>query len=531
MGVRKGRRRCQIRAAIYLRVSSDEQAQHGYSIGAQRKECRQRAERLGADEVVEFSDEGISASLLDRPGLNALRAAIRNGETEIVVIYDPDRFARNLSHQLLVTEEIEKAGVRLEFVNFEWKNTPEGKLFYSLRGAIAEYEREKIRLRTMSGRTQKAREGKLPFAAAPLGYDYDPQTSQITVNETEAAIVRRIFREYLVDGTGINGIAWELTNEGVPTRKGAGAWYRQVVWQILSNPVYMGVYYANRRDMTGVSLNRFRPAGEKARIRERDRTEWIPVAVPALMTADEWLAVQQRIKDRADHWARARSIYLLSGLLRCGLCGQTMTGRRGRNWGKPVREYTCYKNNPGVRPGCGHRVNADEIEEGIWQRVLEWLHNPELLADQIRPAADTTLVEAEIARQEKDLEKVRNSQREILSVLERGLLPADDVLDSLNRLKRRESALLQSLEELRLTLGAAGQQPADRAVAVEAAKRWLARIEEDLPVQKRQQIVRQFITGVTAGHDTLTVRARVPASRQGEEPAVEGVFAVPVSGH
>ncbi|MDA8345948.1 MAG: recombinase family protein [Thermaerobacter sp.] len=59
-------------AAIYLRVSSDDQAQHGYSIAAQRKECRERALKMGADEIVEFSDEGVSASILDRPDLNGL---------------------------------------------------------------------------------------------------------------------------------------------------------------------------------------------------------------------------------------------------------------------------------------------------------------------------------------------------------------------------------------------------------------------------------------------------------------------------
>jgi site-specific DNA recombinase len=207
-----------------------------------------------------------------------------------------------------------------------------------------------------------------------------------------------------------------------------------------------------------------------------------------------------------------------------------MTGRRTRNWGQTVLEYTCYKNNPGVQPGCGRHIRAGDIEESVWQRILDWLRNPEALANQLRPTTDTTLAEEEIARQEKDLQKVRNSQKNVLTVLERDLLPADDVLDSLNRLKRREAALLRSIEELRQSLRAAGYQNFDRETAVGAARRWLIRAESDLPTEERQEIVRQFITGITVGHDTLTVKARMPALERASEPVAERVWAVPMAG-
>ena len=152
-----------VRAAIYVRVSSEEQAQHGYSLDAQRHACRIRAQQLGATTMVEFADEGVPGTILERPGLTKLRQAVMRRDVDVVVIYDPDRFARSLAHQLLVTDEIERAKIRLDFVNFEWQNTPEGKLFYAMRGAFSEYEREKIRLRTSTGRIQKARQGKLPI--------------------------------------------------------------------------------------------------------------------------------------------------------------------------------------------------------------------------------------------------------------------------------------------------------------------------------------------------------------------------------
>jgi site-specific DNA recombinase len=178
-------------AAVYVRVSTEDQARHGYSLQAQVEACRARAEALGASDVKVFADEGVSGALLARPGLNALREAVRSRAAALVVVWDPDRLSRNLSHQLLLTEEIEQARVRLEFVNFEWKSTPEGQLFYALRGAIAQYEKEKIRERTGRGRLQKARQGKLPAAFRPYGYDYDPGASLLVVKPEEAQVSGR----------------------------------------------------------------------------------------------------------------------------------------------------------------------------------------------------------------------------------------------------------------------------------------------------------------------------------------------------
>lgn len=501
----------QLKAVIYLRVSSDEQAHHGYSIAAQRAACSERARALGAAEVMELRDEGVSASLLDRPGLNALRAGAKRGDFRLVVIYDPDRFARNLSHQLLVTEEIERAGVRLEFVNFEWEHTAEGKLFYSLRGAVAEYEREKIRLRTMTGRLEKAREGKLPYPVAPLGYVYSPKTSQVEIDETEAWIVRRIFRDYL-KGVGVNGIAWALTREGIPTRRGAPAWSQRVIHQTLNNTCYSGVYYANRKDMSGRHLNRFKRKGEKAPVRLRDPSEWIPVRVPPIVTPDEWAAVQERMAARREHWGRTRSRYLLSGLVRCGICGETMTGRRMHNWGQALPAYSCHKNAPGRRRGCGRYIRADGIEEAVWDHVVAWLQNPQALAKLLVPDRDTGSGSGSETgeRYERELQSLLRKQREILGLLERDLVAGDAIVGALDRLRRREAAIRSSLDELREGSDPEGWEDVQGAKDPGELERILGENVTGMPLLERQMVVRQFVRGVTVGQDTLTIRAHLP---------------------
>ncbi|WP_238473399.1 recombinase family protein [Desulforamulus profundi] len=174
-----------MRAAIYIRVSTDDQVKYGYSIAEQREACCSRAKEMGAKEVLIFSDEGVSGVILERPGLNELREAARESRFQILVVRDPDRLSRKLAHQLLITEELERHNIKLEFLDFDWKDNPEGRLFYSIRGAIAEYEREKIRDRMRRGKDQKAKQGGIPINFDVFGYQYNPETGIVSYREQE----------------------------------------------------------------------------------------------------------------------------------------------------------------------------------------------------------------------------------------------------------------------------------------------------------------------------------------------------------
>jgi site-specific DNA recombinase len=502
-----------MKAAVYVRVSSEDQARHGYSLDAQRAACRQRAQELGATEIVECADEGVSGSVLERPGLSALRRLVRERSIDAVVIYDPDRLTRRLAHQLLLTDEIEKAGVTLAFVNYEWENTPEGRLFYQLRGAVAEFEREKIRLRTTVGRLQKARSGRLPFALQPYGYHYDPATQRLMVVEEEARVVRRIFTELATHQRGLNGIARALTLDGVPTRTGKPVWHRQVVRQIARNSVYAGVYYANRRDFSGTGQNRFRSPGEKVWGRIRDEAEWIPVEVPALVDAATWAAAQEAMARRTDVWKRTRrSSYLLSGLLSCAVCGNSMTGRRSHNWGRPVRVYTCVKSTAGARrSGCGRQVRADALEQAVWQKVAEWMQHPDRLAEKIRPDRDVAALRQELDHVRRQLQQRSRGRDAVLNLVEAGLIDYTEAEKRLDRLGRQEKDLRAQETRLLAGIDAAEANRPSRQTLEREARRLLDRVKAgDLPFRERQAIVRQFVVGIAVGTDTLAIRAHVP---------------------
>ena len=175
--------------AIYARVSTEEQAKHGFSLNDQIRQCRMKAE---TNKVKEYVDDGISGEFLDRPALTKLREDVREGIINKIICLDPDRLSRKLMNQLIITDEFDRRGIELVFVNGEYSKTPEGNLFYSMRGAIAEFEKSKINERMSRGRREKARQGKVLRDFQVYGYSYDKESEQFLVNEDEVAIVRLI---------------------------------------------------------------------------------------------------------------------------------------------------------------------------------------------------------------------------------------------------------------------------------------------------------------------------------------------------
>ncbi len=160
-----------MKAVCYARVSTLGQVE-GYSLQTQKEETDNLARALGADEII-YVEDAYTGTELNRPAMNKLREMIRDNECDLVVAYDPDRISRDLTDLLIVTREIDKAGVPLRFVNFEWENTPAGRMFLQMRGAIAEFEHALILERTTRGKTKKASTGKLRTAAQPYGYRFD----------------------------------------------------------------------------------------------------------------------------------------------------------------------------------------------------------------------------------------------------------------------------------------------------------------------------------------------------------------------
>src|ERR687889_459924 len=177
--------------AIYARVSTERQERQ-QTIDSQLAALRAWAagEARDLDEDHAFRDEGYSGARLDRPGLDALRDAVRDGAVELVAVLSPDRLARRYAYQVVLLEEFRRAGCEVVFLHRPISDDPDDQLLLQIQGAIAEYERAVLAERFRRGKLQRARDGGIVGAKAPYGYRYEPRRdavpARLVVEEAEA---------------------------------------------------------------------------------------------------------------------------------------------------------------------------------------------------------------------------------------------------------------------------------------------------------------------------------------------------------
>ncbi|NRS16752.1 recombinase family protein [Brevibacillus sp. HB1.4B] len=484
---------------IYARVSTEEQAKSGFSLDDQVRECRKKA---ATSEAAEYIDD-VSGEFLDRPALSRLRQDVKDGVITKIVCLDPDRLSRKLMNQLLITDEFDKRGIELVFVNGEYAKTPEGQLFYSMRGAIAEFEKAKINERMSRGRREKARQGRVLRDFQIYGYSYDSEKEQIVINEVEAAVVRLVFDLFTQPNElvqGINGIAVYLTNKGVPTKRGASVWHRQVVRQMLMNEAYVGRFYQNKWNTEGMLGNQFRQPDEKVRMKMRPKEEWISMPCPSIIDEVKFEHAQRLLKESRRRWAgRSFNEYLLSGLVRCGSCGNTMSGRKAKNWSQHVFEYTDVKNTAGAKTkGCGRRVRCEQLDNQVWEAVASWLNNPDEIAAVVEDKVETPFEQVELERLQKELEKTKIGRKRLLKLFASGEgdIGEEDIRQELKELKEKEDKLNQRLNELLDQTKQQVDYESSRNLIQEAAEYYLLKAQDELTFEDKKELIRQVVREV-----------------------------------
>ncbi len=348
-----------------------------------------------------FRDDGYSGTTLKRPALDALRDKARMRELEIVVVPSPERLARNYVHQMVLIEEFEKGGCRVEFVERPMSSEPNDQLLLQIRGAaVAEYERTLLSERMRRGRLAKYKAGLLlPWTHVPYGLQVDPDRPRnpagVRPDEAKAAVVSEIFAVYLEPGSSLFGVSRHLREMGVPApRGGKKAWSTATLRGILTNPVF----YAGKKVYAG--RVRYRPA----RIRRSathpigrphdsavpllSEEEWVFVAqVPAVVVSQEQfdLAAEKLSKNKS--FARRRNNnnnkaneHLLRALVSCGECLRASSiacARTGRkNNDRKQRYYVCSgkfnKAHTMPEEKCPSRyAPAEQLDEIVWQDLCE----------------------------------------------------------------------------------------------------------------------------------------------------------------
>lgn len=379
-----------MRVGIYIRVSTDEQAKEGYSIDAQRKLLNAWATVKGAAEITEYIDEGKSAKNLRRPAIQRMIRDCSEHKLDAVFVWKLDRLARNLRDQITLVEDVFQVN-NIDFVsateNFD-TSAASGRLMMNILGAVAQNERENTSDRVKMVMTELSRSGRHMAGRPPYGFCVDAEHNyQIVDREAEA--VRMIFRMKAA-GEGYTAIIKALCAAGHYTRSGA-PFAKNTLYDMLRNPRYRGVSVYNRvesRRRNGVRNNRA--------CKPSDQIVYVENGCPAIITDEEWEAARTMTENNNTSGGRlaAKNVYLLSGLIRCGLCAKPMTihnAGKDRKGGY-YRVYKCKQ--------CGTSVNYLEAEDVVLGHIERVASNPDILNAAVEIANSAIAAEAEDSLEE-----------------------------------------------------------------------------------------------------------------------------------
>jgi site-specific DNA recombinase len=368
-----------VRVALYARYSSDQQ--RAASIEDQLRICREHSTSAGWTIVAEHTDPGLSgASMLTRPGLQALMRAALTGECEVVLAESLDRFSRDQADSATFFKKMNFAGVQIMTI----AEGAIGHLHIGLKGtmnALYLHELAQKTRRGLRGRVEAGRSG------GGLSYGYrvvralvEGERGEREIDPTEAAVVARIFRSF-VAGVSPKQIAKSLNRERVPGPAGAG-WSPSTIngnvsrgTGILNNELYVGRIVWNRQRF-------FKDPDTGKRVpRPNPPSEWITKEVPHLRVIDDelWQAAKARQAETRQETRKGivrarRPIYLFSGLTKCGVCGGGFTL-------SSHDLLTCF--NARDRGTCTNRrsIKRQEVEARVLRAMKERFFEPDVFAE------------------------------------------------------------------------------------------------------------------------------------------------------
>ena len=408
-----------VKVYIYTRVSTTIQIE-GYSLDAQKARMKAFAEYNDYEIVGEYEDAGKSGKSIEgRAEFNRMLEDIKSGKDGVsfVLVFKLSRFGRNAADVLSTLQVMQDFGVNLVCVEDGIDSSKDaGKLMISVLSAVAEIERENIRVQTMEGRIQKAREGKWNGGFAPYGYQLE--NGQLIINEEEAKAIRIIFDQYVHTTTGANGLAKYLANHGIykiQRQNGKNPLFdAALIRKIIKNPVYCGKIAYGRRRTEKVHGTR-----NEYKLVEQDDYLLVDGLHEAIIPEDLWHEAQVKALAQAKKYERVdrgneTKIHLLSGIVKCPICGAGMYGNKSikhKPDGSKYKDFYYY--------GCKHRtmtrghkcdykkqIHEELLDDAVAEVIVKLVSNPKFAAmmqEKINIQVDTTVIEQEIETYEKQL--------------------------------------------------------------------------------------------------------------------------------
>lgn len=439
----------EVPAAVYLRVSSDEQRENE-TVKTQVDVVQQFLAGHPEYTVVNtYVDDGVSGTIalkLRPQGRHLIQDALA-GRFKVLLLVRADRLGRDVLDLLWIRETFEELGIEMIGI----AESLEDEFSYDVRAIIAKHERKRFLARSREGMDRAAREGRYTGGIVAYGFRvvglkqnarYEEDDSVVWGDMSAADVVRRIFHLSGVEGWSCRRIADELNTLGVPThysRSGRGVRGRAT----------RGVWRSSRvRNLLLQSIYK----GEAAYGRRTKKPRDVIVAnVPALVSPLIWEAAQATLQRNRLISNNTKHVYLLRGLIRCE-CGMTYSGSTG----KGGRRYVCggrQRERGPLEGKCGSRsLLADKIESLVLADLREYLVSPGDILDELRedaPRNDPSCVELGRAQLEARLRELSNLEANAKRLAIRGSLTDAELDESLSEIASSRVSLEERIVSLR----------------------------------------------------------------------------------
>lgn len=349
-----------------------------------------------------------------------------------VLVFKLSRFGRNAADVLSTLQIMQDFGVNLICVEDGIDSSKDaGKLMISVLSAVAEIERENIRVQTMEGRIQKAREGKWNGGFAPYGYQL--VDGKLEINEEEAVAIRVIFDQYVNTNIGSNGIAKYLENHGIrkiQRQNGKNPLFdAHLVRLILRNPVYCGKIAYGRRRTEKVHGTR-----NDYHLVEQENYLLVDGLHEAIVSEEIWQAAQVKLLAQAKKYEHVNKgkdtrTHLLSGIVKCPVCGAGMYGNKcikHKKDGTKYKDFYYY--------GCKHRtmtrghkcdyrkqINEELLDDAVAEIIVALVSKPKfatMMQEKINMKVDTSTIDQEVANHEKQLRQYYSTKSKLMEEID-----------------------------------------------------------------------------------------------------------------
>lgn len=421
---------------LYIRVSTAMQVD-GYSLDAQKDRLVKFAEFQGMEIVREYCDAGKSGkSITGRPEFQQMLQDVADDRDGVsyILVFKLSRFGRNAADVLNSLQYIQDYGVNLICVEDGIDSSKDsGKLTITVLSAVAEIERENILVQTMEGRRQKAREGKWNGGQAPFGYWLDSKNSTLIVNPEEAEIVRIIFDKFVHTDMGADSISNYLNQHGYSKKKlrdqEVSHFSRSTIIKILDNPVYAG------KIAYGKSVTE-KVKGTRDQYRRVKQDEYLLAdgLHEAIIDPETWEAAKAKRRVTGVKWNKTHSLdheHILSGILKCPVCGSGMAGTVRRRKNKKTGEYKddfyyrCqHRKKIDEDHFCGFKpsLNQDELNEKVVQIIRDMVAMEkfrDFIQSKLQEKVDVSSLEEEREQVKGKLQQVMGAKKKLVLMLDK----------------------------------------------------------------------------------------------------------------